>query len=690
MKISRKEIYKMTENNKNDSENIHDHMKNLEKFSMKRILMEDTDKKLVFVEATVKDSTAPAVLIMEKLPWTSEDVTGALCEATAARQEFSNDIYGQYSLSLQAENNRVKCNVIHPATQKHLEKYLSSPSHLVLETPELYRSITLPHINAEQFSLQWVYNVLEHKKEVERIIYEDPDPETGFILAPDFKWNGESCSDLYCLAIVHQRGLKSLRDLRGRHLPLLVNIKEKCVGAVSERYGLEPSQVRCYLHYQPSYYHLHVHVTNIAFSPPGFGCEKSHLLDSVIDNIQRDSNYYQAAALSFVVREKDKLFKKYQDSGYFPLSPDKSRHNCIEAEFESGSSVKTLQFLQQLGRAKHEPCGEFWETTYGETAWRMAVIVLCLPPGLDLNRLVGLALCSSLTSLGGANDENTEWSVKVSDVTRELKELLPAATAGHLAEMFAEHAMVRQGKLDGSKEHRAYRGVLELEEVLLRWEEEVKEGKPEGEVGSLLKKMCQVKLPGWEQFVHLSDPAPLAALLQFLLSVSRLQRLRRTGWLRCGVREPETVAGHMFRMGMMGLMVGGVEAAIISICHDMAETVIGDITPHCNVSNEDKAAREDEAFRALVKDLPGHIVHLIYGSFRRYEDQKPGDVEAKLVKDLDKFDMILQALEYEKRDKKGKYLQQFFDSTATVFQTESGIKWQKELLLIREKYFEDS
>ena len=39
MKISRKEIYKMTENNKNDSENIHDHMKNLEKFSMKRMAL---------------------------------------------------------------------------------------------------------------------------------------------------------------------------------------------------------------------------------------------------------------------------------------------------------------------------------------------------------------------------------------------------------------------------------------------------------------------------------------------------------------------------------------------------------------------------------------------------------------------------------------------------------------------------
>ena len=655
--------------------------------------MEDTDKKLVVVEASVRDSPDPAVLVLEKLSWTDEDVAGALGEKTGARQEFSNDIYGQYGLSVRPELNRVKANIIHPATQKHIEKYLASPTHLVLETPQLYRAVTLPHIKSEQFSLQWVYNVLDHKKEVERIIFEDPDPETGFILAPDFKWSGQSSSDLYCLAIVHQRGsLRSLRDLRASHLPLLRNLREKAVSAVCSKFGLEPSGLRCYFHYQPSYYHLHLHLTSMAFTPPGSGCDGSHLLNTVIDNIERQSNYYQAASLSFKVREKDRLFGKYQDAGYFnqPSPAAAPKLSFTETEFEAGSSQKTLQFLELLGRAKHEPCGEFWETTYGETAWRMAVIVLCLPPGLDLNRLVGLALCSSLTSLGGANDENTEWSVKVSDVTRELKELLPAATAGHLAEMFAEHAMVRQGKLDGSKEHRAYRGVLELEEVLLRWEEEVKEGKPEGEVGSLLKKMCQVKLPGWEQFVHLSDPAPLAALLQFLLSVSRLQRLRRTGWLRCGVREPETVAGHMFRMGMMGLMVGGVEAAIISICHDMAETVIGDITPHCNVSNEDKAAREDKAFRALVKDLPGHIVHLIYGSFRRYEDQKPGDVEAKLVKDLDKFDMILQALEYEKRDKKGKYLQQFFDSTATVFQTESGIKWQKELLLIREKYFEDS
>ena len=179
-------------------------------------------------------------------------------------------------------------------------------------------------------------------------------------------------------------------------------------------------------------------------------------------------------------------------------------------------------------------------------------------------------------------------------------------------------------------------------------------------------------------------------LLQFILSLSRLQRLRRTGWVRCGVREPETVASHMFRMAIMGLMLAGRDAAFISLCHDMAECVIGDITPHDNVSNEDKADQEDKAFRDLVKELPGHVVHLIYGSFRRYENQKPGDLEAKLVKDLDKFNMILQAWEYEKRDKRGKYLQQFFDSTATVFKTVPALKWQRELLAARDNHPEES
>ena len=195
-------------------------------------------------------------------------------------QEFTNDIYGQYRLLPPPLANTVKANIIHPATSKHLAKYLASPAHLVLETPALHRSTTLPCLAAEQFSLQWVYNVLEHRKEVERIVFEDPDPATGFILAPDFKWNGKQTNDLYCLAIVHRcsqphhlpssfpphfllivphssspphlltpsppylrRGIRSLRDLTAAHLPLLRNVLRGSRAAVRERWGLQHSQV---------------------------------------------------------------------------------------------------------------------------------------------------------------------------------------------------------------------------------------------------------------------------------------------------------------------------------------------------------------------------------------------------------------------------------------------------------------
>lgn len=98
---------------------------------------------------------------------------------------------------------------------------------MVDESIEVYKTITLPHVEKEQFDLQWVYNILEHKSELERIVFEDVDPEIGFVLLPDLKWNGSSLDTLYLLAITQIRGIKSLRDLNVDHLPLLKNIQEK-------------------------------------------------------------------------------------------------------------------------------------------------------------------------------------------------------------------------------------------------------------------------------------------------------------------------------------------------------------------------------------------------------------------------------------------------------------------------------
>ena len=75
--------------------------------------------------------------------------------------------------------------------------------------------------------MQWVYNILEKKAEVERIVFEDEDPVNGFVLLPDIKWDQKQLENLYLVAICHKHGIKSLRDLDRSHLPLLRNILTK-------------------------------------------------------------------------------------------------------------------------------------------------------------------------------------------------------------------------------------------------------------------------------------------------------------------------------------------------------------------------------------------------------------------------------------------------------------------------------
>lgn len=72
-----------------------------------------------------------------------------------------------------------------------------------------------------------------------------------------------------------------------------------------------------YIHYQPSYYHFHVHFTHIKLEAPGFGADRAHLLTDVIGNIELINDYYEKCSLTFVVREQEDLYAKYKDSGYF-------------------------------------------------------------------------------------------------------------------------------------------------------------------------------------------------------------------------------------------------------------------------------------------------------------------------------------------------------------------------------------
>lgn len=174
-----------------------------------------------------------AVIILEKTPFQEEKLSDLLKKHVKLELQMRNDIYSTYHLYPPPELSEIKTTVVFPATEKHIQKYLRQDVHLVRETWEDYTQITLPFIQSQSFSVQWVYNILEKKAEADRIVHENPDPCDGFVLVPDFKWNQNQLDDLYLIALVRRRDLKSLRDLTAEHLPLLRNILRE--GEVSVR-----------------------------------------------------------------------------------------------------------------------------------------------------------------------------------------------------------------------------------------------------------------------------------------------------------------------------------------------------------------------------------------------------------------------------------------------------------------------
>lgn len=77
------------------------------------------------------------------------------------------------------------------------------------------------------------------------------------------------------------------------------------------------SQLRVYLHYRPTFYHLHMHFVALQYDAPGMQMEKAHMLSTVISNIEMLPDYYKNVCLPFAVKETETLFDKLEKHGEF-------------------------------------------------------------------------------------------------------------------------------------------------------------------------------------------------------------------------------------------------------------------------------------------------------------------------------------------------------------------------------------
>ena len=232
-----------------------------------------------------------------------------------------------------------KVEVIAPASEKQIARVRPERGTLITEDAALYARVVQPFIESmDPKAIAWVANLLALKKETERLLFNDSDTERGFLLNIDTKWKSHppcvseesarvawrchaSVQDLYCLAICHRRDLRSLRDLRARHLPLLRHILHEGCRVIEAVYGVPVDELRVFVHYQPQFYHFHVHFTRL-HNDLGCQVERAHLLPQIIAELEADGDAYAKKTLWYQLKANDKLLEAIRaaDFARFHLS----------------------------------------------------------------------------------------------------------------------------------------------------------------------------------------------------------------------------------------------------------------------------------------------------------------------------------------------------------------------------------
>ncbi|KAF5096171.1 hypothetical protein D0Z00_002866 [Geotrichum galactomycetum] len=185
---------------------------------------------------------------------------------------------------------------------------------------------------------------------------------------------------------------------------------------------------------------------------------------------------------------------------------------------------------------------------------------------------------------------------------------------------------------------------------------------------------------------------PIINLFTFLHIVRQLKITRRTGWVDFGIVDAESISDHMYRMGIISFLTNDKSldtnrCVKIALVHDMAESIVGDITPVAPISKEEKHRREFETMQYLTVQLlaPFNPVAAqeIMDCWNEYENV--ATPEARFVKDVDKFELLMQCVEYERDTKGSKGLEQFLSVRSSIKTKEVG-EWADAAIAIRSEY----
>ena len=142
---------------------------------------------------------------------------------------------------------------------------------------------------------------------------------------------------------------------------------------------------------------------------------------------------------------------------------------------------------------------------------------------------------------------------------------------------------------------------------------------------------------------------PLTGVAAFLFEAGHLKQIPRAGWLLLGISQPETVAEHSFRVGLIGITLAAMEGAdpgrtaALCLMHDVHETRIGDVP---SVGRAYVTTAVPEAVTAhQTAGMPDNLAKTFQDLTAEYEATET--LESRVAHDADKIETLIQAAEYE-------------------------------------------
>ena len=155
-------------------------------------------------------------------------------------------------------------------------------------------------------------------------------------------------------------------------------------------------------------------------------------------------------------------------------------------------------------------------------------------------------------------------------------------------------------------------------------------------------------------------------ILDFFKTAVNLKNISRQGWInKLSLKHPESVSDHSYSMAIIGMVISDLEnynsekILKMILLHDLAESKIGDYTPN-QISKENKIKIENNAYDEIINALPDAI-KLQYAQIWE-EYQKQESPESKIVHQIDKLEMALQAKMYQKQGSSKDTVESFFKS----------------------------